>query len=568
MPPDWLSPHTFAWNPTPRTWVDVVQGMAWLLLGLGLLPLLRRAARAMGERETRRRVLLIGGCALVARVLVPSGPLNWYAGIANVDLGAPIFTRPTTYMPLPQQWLTFVLGFRGILAVNILAGSAAAVLGWHVVRRIGHGDRVALLLGLGLALTPMYVRISASDSTHVSALPLWWLAALALQRLGTGQGGRADQVLLFAATLAACPIRLEAGLVMPSLLLLVARDREGLRRLWAARRRWLPVGATALALGMACNVAVHSASWQQRMGSFDPSLFLLQGLATTLFLVNPEAPGWIPLLLVALIWLYLHDTWRRGDGAELVATVLPFLAVSLPFLYTGKGIVFGLPATVYGVTAYTFLLLAAAKGGDLAWRRWQQGAASRTPLRRRLLLGLGAAVLAWSLLVPYRSTYAYMEEFGFLQKALPQRKARVLAIWDPTVPGGDYDCCLALPYPTFIGDFPGLSWQILRQSDVGTEALRHLDFDYYYPGSLVGVDVERLNTWWPGRLGPDPQMNARQQAALRRLQSMDAEIRQHYALLPERRATLPAHTFSWAPFRDDRLTLTWYRRVPGTEPTR
>jgi len=29
----------------------------------------------------------------------------------------------------------------------------------------------------------MYVRLSASDSTHMMALPLWWLAALTMQRL-------------------------------------------------------------------------------------------------------------------------------------------------------------------------------------------------------------------------------------------------------------------------------------------------------------------------------------------------------------------------------------------------
>ena len=54
-------------------------------------------------------------------------------------------------------------------------------------------------------------------------------------------------------------------------------------------------------------------------------------------------------------------------------------------------------------------------------------------------------------------------------------------------------CCLALPYPTFVGDFPNLEWHILGQDDVDETRLTNLDFDYYYPGS----------PYFPPRPGPE-----------------------------------------------------------------
>ena len=46
---------------------------------------------------------------------------------------------------------------------------------------------------------------------------------------------------------------------------------------------------------------------------------------------------------------------------------------------------------------------------------------------------------------------------------------------------------------------------------------------------------------------------------IRKLQFIDDYIRKHYPLTIDRQATVPANTFSWAPFADDRQTLTLYR---------
>jgi hypothetical protein len=538
--------------------VDLVQMAVWIMLGVALVPFARTAASVLSDRESRSRVPLIGGLALGARLLVPLLPFNWYSGVSNVDLGGPIYSKDTTYMPLPSQWITFTLGFYGILIFNILTNTMSAILAWHVTRRAGYGERTALFFGIAVALTPMYVRLSSSDSTHILALPLWWVAAVAMQRLIDGRGGRVDQLVLFASAVVTCPIRVEAGLSMPSIVLLLARDLPGLRVVWEARRRWSPFIFGWL-LGMACSLSVQSASWNLRLRQFDAIIFVVQFLARILFLVSFDPLGWIPVIYVLLIWYYIYHAVRRHDLAEVAATVLPFVLFSIPYAYSATAITLELPATAYGVSLNMFLLLAAAKGAALLYERlgdgWLRGWSSwRVPAAV-----VATTILLGSLLVPYRWTYAYMEEFAFLFHSLPRHKARILAIWDPACPGGDFDCCLALPYPTFVGDFPELEWQILGQRDADEVQLRNLQFDYYYPGSLVAVDVANLNSWFIGRLFPDPEMNARQQAPLRRLQSMDEFIRANYPLSIYRQATVPAHTFSWAPFRDDRMTLTLYR---------
>jgi hypothetical protein len=208
--------------------------------------------------------MLIGLVALRVRTC-PFVPINWYSCVNNVDLGGQLYSRDNTYMPLPNQLMTFLLGFAGIVAFNILLGTASAILAWHVARRAGYGERVAFVFGLAVAATPMYVRLSASDYTHMIALPLWWLAALAMQRLVMGEGRRLDQLVLFASAAVACPIRIEANLAMPAVALFVARDLPGLRRVWQARRQWWPF-ILGILLGMACNVSTHGGSWNLMLG--------------------------------------------------------------------------------------------------------------------------------------------------------------------------------------------------------------------------------------------------------------------------------------------------------------
>jgi hypothetical protein len=553
------APATLHWNWMPRTWVDVTQATVWLVLCAALAVWVARGSMALlDRRRARLQLLLIGAVALGARLLVPWVPVNWYSGVNNVDLGTWVFSRDTTSMPLPNQLFTFTLGFEGIVGFNIFIGVVSCLLAWHVTRQAGYGERVSFVFGLAMALTPMYVRLSASDSSHLLALPLWWLAALALLWLIRGVGGRVDQLILFCTAAAACPIRIEAGLTMPAVAFFVATNRQGLRDVWRARGRWWPLVA-GLLLGFACSFAAHWHSWQIRVGSFSLPLFLLEMVASVLFLVDLHPLGLLSPIYTLLIWYYVGHTVRRRDFDEAAATVCPFVLFAIPYAYTAKGMLAvgaNLPGAAYATTIAVFVLLGGAKGAVLLYDRLEPLGSS---VRRVLATSAVSVILLGWILVPYRTTYAYMEELSFLSSNLPREKVTLLTIFDPSGPG-DYDCCLALPYPTFAGDFPKLEWHVLGHSDADEERLRGLEFDYYYPGTLPAVDVENLNTWFIGRLFPDREMNAQQQAQLRQLQSIDQFIRKTYPLEPYRQATLPAQTFSWAPFRDDRMTLTIYRR--------
>ncbi len=542
----------------PRTSVDAVQLAAWVALAVTLFPLARGAVARLRDRETRRRALLIAAVALGVRLLVPQVPVNWYSGVNNVDLGRWIYSRDTTFMPLPNQFMTFVLGFEGIVAFNILIGVISTLLAWHVARQAGYGERVAFVFGFAVALTPMYVRLSASDSSHLIALLLWWMGALALLRLVRGRGGIVDQVVLFSAAVVACPIRIEASLTMPAVVLFVARNPQGFQDVWRERRRWFPL-VVGMLLGLACGLAAHDRSWTRRIDSFSLPLFLVEMVANVFFVVDLNPLGLISAVYTLLIWFYVYQKIRRRAFDEAVATVLPFVLFSVPYAYTAKGMLAAganLPGASYATIIGMFVLMGGAKGAVLLYDRLR-ARLSVARARAVATVALSFLLLGW-LFVPYRTTYAYMEEFSFLLGALPHQKVRVLTIFDPSGPG-DFDCCLALPYPTFAGDFPGIQWQILREQDAKEERLRNLEFDYYYPGSLIAVDVDNLNTWFIGRLFPDPEMNALQQGHLRKLQFVDEFIRGNYALTPYRSATVPARTFSWAPFRDDRMTLTVYR---------
>ena len=555
-------PILFRWNFVPHTWFDALQIGIWFALLVALVPFSRRVLGVLQSPALRRRALLLAGLALLARLVVPLLPFNWYSGLSNVDLGGVIWTKQTTYMPFPNQLITFTLGFYGILTFNIAIGVVSAVLAWHVTRRAGYGETVAAFVGIGLAITPMYVRLSSSDSTHVLPLPLFLLAAVAIQRVVERSATAADYAVLFCAPALACPIRIEAGLVMPSVIFLVCHDRERLRAAWAARRGFVPFAA-GLSVGTLGSLLALSSSWTYRLngGRFNPiGIIILAGLRAV-FVSSVWIFPFVPMVFVFLAWFYIYSQAKRRDWGELCATVGPYAIFSIPFAYTGKAIAVELPSHAYSYTIDVFLIIAAAKGAALLLERVRSGAFLQTPARRWAAGVIGTAVIVISLWIPYQMKWAYMEEFRFLTQSIPKGKVRIATIWDPTSPGGDFDCCLALPYPTFIADFPEAEWLVLTQADAENEALlRDLQFDYYYRGSLVGVDIENINSRMFGMLPVDPEMNARQQAPLRTMRRIDEIIRRTYSLVPVRSQVVEGGSLGFADFPNDRVELVLYER--------
>jgi hypothetical protein len=281
---------------------------------MALIALASDIPKALENRSVRRRVMLIGLLALAARLVVPLLPFNWHSGVLNVDLGGPIYSKDTTYMPFPNQLITFTLGFHGILVFNILTCIASAILAWHVARRVGYGERVALLLGLAIALT------RCTSGCRPPIRRTCWPCPSG----GCGAGDAATRRRHRGTHRSGCARRVhrrrlsdphrggvdDAGGDAPR------RPRfRGLRRVWEARRRWLSPSCWA-ARGMACNAAHHGGSWQYRLGQFNVIVFAVQMIARVLFLASPDPFGWIPVIYVFVIWYYLWSRWKQGDGPK------------------------------------------------------------------------------------------------------------------------------------------------------------------------------------------------------------------------------------------------------------
>ena len=120
-------------------------------------------------KEDYRWVGLILGLALLLRLSVPFVVTNWYFGMSNVEQ-PDFYTRPSTYVPFINRFLVFEVGQTGIAFYNIVLGVWAPLLLYAAVLRFGYSRRTALFFLALLALTPLYVRLSHSDSSHQSIL--------------------------------------------------------------------------------------------------------------------------------------------------------------------------------------------------------------------------------------------------------------------------------------------------------------------------------------------------------------------------------------------------------------
>src|SRR5262249_28670199 len=133
--------------------------------------------------RVKPRVLLPGPLAVLAavalavRFAVPHLPFNWWFGVSNLPWAGGLFSKDTSYLPLPNRLVAFDfgLGFGGLVALNIALAIVAIVLLWHVTRT-SYSQPVANVLASSVALLPMYTRISASDATHFLPFALWCAA--------------------------------------------------------------------------------------------------------------------------------------------------------------------------------------------------------------------------------------------------------------------------------------------------------------------------------------------------------------------------------------------------------
>lgn len=488
--------------------------------------------------------------ALATRLSVPWVTYNWYFGIGNLPLAWEIFTKATTYLPLPNRLITFDLGlgFHGLVTLNVVVGSITIVLLYRLAVLAGYGRRVAAIFAFLLALIPMYVRLSASDTSQITMFFLWTLSATAFSAVYRRSDDRLDQALLFAATLLGGPIRIEGMAMMAAVPFFVGRNLSGWREIIVGWRRFIPY-ASALLIGLVVAVEYHGTS----AGFYARTIVMamILGLPTLLMrlagLINLSVVSYLPVLIAVPI-LYAAVGWlRRRDWRRLVDAFGPAALLSIPYVVSLDVFTTDLSSSSYIIVYAVFPLIVCAQGIDqmIEDPRLRRLTAARTV---QAIAWVVALVLVWIfVIVPYRWTYVFQEEQAFLRRSLPNGSATILTLWDGRTVSGDWDCALAQPYPPFLASHPHLQWVVLDDSDGSREKIRDLRFDYYYPGALVALDPERptpgsLPALFPNLVDED-RMEA-DRTRLRRLRELDRAIRTQYGLTAVARVRAPVR---WDP---------------------
>ena len=549
----------------PTSGVEVA---LWILAAVALCPVVVRAFRELareGELRWLSGVLAIGA---VLRLVCAHGPQNWYFGMANAVTDN-IYTRKTTYLPLPNRVVIFDLGLgaEGIWGLNLIVGLAGVGLLTYAARRAGHTSRAVHIFSLLLAVTPMYVRYSASDASHTMIFFLYACGAAAYARLATGSGGKAEYGLLVPAVLLAALVRVESA---PVLLAMIFLPYHGGKSAREALLRGAPsvVLIAATVAGTAWSASIHGVQGR----SIELPQIVLTLLSVITLVPNPWPVWFVSPLLAVPVWIWAVRLARRRRWNDLSSIYLPLTFCAGPFLFHGA-IFVNLVATGYAIVGITFVLLGSARALDDLLDRAARREILAKP-RQRVLLALGLLPpLLYSFTVPYFFTYSFHEEFRFLHRNLPKEPATILTMFDDGHDFGDigdFDCCLAMPPPVLYAANAQLKWIVLRRRDLESGGYRGLDFDYYYPGSMVATDpdsprswaVVRLAEWLAGRLGipldrseTDSQCNH-----LATMRAFDERIREEYGLSAYRSDAMTARTFSSAGFSGDRMTLTLYRR--------
>ncbi len=518
---------------------------------------------------TGRTGVALAVLALLARLIVPAVPVNWYFTIANLPWTGRIFTQSTAYLPLPMRLIAFDLsfGFDGLVGLNLITGIACVLMAWHAARRSGYGENLSLVLGLLVAVTPMYVRLSVSDSTHLIPLALWLSSALAFAAVRDGERGIVLQCVLFSATALGCLFRAEAALLMPAVPLFVGVNPQGWKALWLCRRRFVGY-ALGLGFGMVLLFSFHSGNinaFLHGRGIVGLSAFTMYGLYLPLMvqhLLLPAVPAldlFLPSVVLLPIWYWTAYSLRRKAWTDLATVFGPMAIFSFPPVLSMHAGITNLPSTGYFTIYVLLLFLACGKGCLLLYGRFLDGRVLASSWKRVVAAALAAPLLTYSFFVTYRMNYGYQEEFRFLRKSLPTEPAKVLTVWDPTQYYGDYDCCLAMPYPTMLVDFPQLEWTVLSEAAYASGEWRNLRFDYYFPGSMSAIDINNFSRprslVRTGAIENDVDVER-----VRTVQRMDQAIRSEYALEPVAHADVRVATFSHYDFPHGRLELTLYRR--------
>jgi hypothetical protein len=494
-------------------------GLLWLAFaGVALLAL------ESGLRGPRREALGVAAVLLagvVARLVAPSGPANWYVDVLPPEGVEGYTPRRAVGFGHTYRALATVVGVDDtvIYGVSVVSSSLGLALLWRALfggagaSRWPSGTR--WIWAALLCCYPPIVLVGASDAVQNVALLAIGVAAWSFRRTLEGSPR--------AAAMAALPLVFAAGLTgmtrpeyahAPLLLPLVVLPAPG------GWRRWL-AGSVGLALGVGAGLALWAGqhlgvTWDGASGArlaewlgyvARPLLGLAPG-CEAMTVAGPvewsPAQAWLARLvllaaaLAAGLGLFVALRRRGGAWAWLgpAGAAAAYLLSALPPAFTGA---LGLTLGCRLVTSRYTLVTAAA-----LFLVYCAGAALLAGLARRggrvagaVGLTAGAVIVGtiWipTTLAPATEPYPHRVEAAALGEALAgvPAGATIYTHWADHFPSRrDPDAGLAPGHPLLAFERPDLLWVVLAPDD----PLPGLGCDgcWYYRGAMCDLDVEHV----------------------------------------------------------------------------
>ena len=462
------------------------------------LVLLFVTVAAVGMARPSRRSLAVGGAllagSLLVRCLVPWVPANYYSDLATPYAG--LSYDPSYLNPFYDLLWRLTNAPMAPFALNVVLGSLVPALLYWTLGAAGDGPpadpddaptRLALPFAAVVAVHPLFVRLSASEAPHVSALFVLALGAWHFRRALATRDWLPHLGMLAAAFLVGA-IRRELA-VAPVLYGFLALRLYG--RAALQHRRWatllLLAGAT-LAGGTFTHVAVLGHS------NAEPTLGWAQlgrYLAAFPSSLLPRDPI-LPWLLKVGVPLLLLDSLVRRRWLVPAAYVAGMLVLTLPYaLVAPFADTYSSPLALwtfsrYALLWYLFPTYFAVWGLSRALgRRWLL----RVPADR-VAVSLGLWVNA---LPAYGSLHPFQLEYRFLRAFVQQDRthAPMLVGWQKNA-GSDFCESLALPFFALSGAGAPREWLVRDARSSWPEVLGALRGPtYYFRNALPDIDLGR-----------------------------------------------------------------------------
>jgi len=497
------------WLLAVLLWLESAFALLWLGLWVLVGGLILESRKA---RQLWFPVGLVGIIALVLRIQAPHLPANWYVALQVPD-GLPVadvvgsggfaglFRAIGFMLPINSYW---------VFIWNISASTLTAMLfSWAGYRSIDmDGERrwpswAPAAWGLLLALSPILVRVGASDGTHVTAL-----FAAAVAAACYVEATRSDLIrwwlgALFAAVLIGWT-RLEFAtfpLVLPFLFGTGKRPRNH-RFAWVVGFIGL-VGVAALASIARRNI--HAEVTQ--IGTFQWSYEHITSwfkVLTLQFLREHHLNQALYLLFVPFAaWaIWTRRLSHLGPALAFYILVSPRVISA----FHEPEIAWNLLIARYDLAIIVVMCLWAAVGLFGVWTLLQEAAtrlSRQAPGKEKLasqaatvlLLALTIVLFAWGRpaeeIADHR--YAFQHEYEFLSARLDELDSdTVIAIWQQGDRNErhDFDTALAQPHPLLVMDHPNVRWVVVNEFASLPEDLTDA---YFFPSANAQLDPEALH---------------------------------------------------------------------------